>query len=217
MMKDEKENKQQAQFYLPELPYEVNGLEPYIDAETIHVHHFILHQKYVNNLNAALERYPSYRNYNLVQLIQNVNNLPADIRTPVFRNAGGVLNHNYYFDMMKPAPEALPQGSLEKAIQRKFGSFENLKKDLTTAAMSVFGSGWTWLVTDLNGELYIINTENQVTPYSFDRIPIIPIDIWEHAFFQQYSAARNEYIEAWFHVADWEKAGILYNERQVAK
>lgn len=208
-------NEQQAPYYLPELPYAVNGLEPYIDKETISVHHFVLHKKYVYNLNEVMAKYPAYQYYSLVELIKNVNNLPAEIRTPVFRNAGGVLNHNYYFDMMNPAPNALPSGNLSKAIEKKFGSFDNFKKDFTAAAMAVFGSGWTWLVTDLQGSLYIINTENQVTPYSYDRIPIIPIDIWEHAYFLQYQAARNDYIEAWFHVADWTKAEVMYNTRSI--
>ncbi|MCL2436867.1 MAG: superoxide dismutase [Clostridiales bacterium] len=198
-------------FYLPDLPYAPNALEPYINEETIMVHHFTLHKKYVDQLNAIMEKNPGYQEYGLVELIQNVEKLPADIRTGVFRNAGGVLNHDYYFDMMRPAPNDLPAGKLGEAINKQFGSFDNFKKDFTTAAMAVFGSGWTWLVADAAGKLYIMNTENQVTPYSFDRIPIIPIDIWEHSFFQQYPAKRADYIEAWYNVADWAKADVLYS------
>jgi Fe-Mn family superoxide dismutase len=206
-------NEQKAPYYLPELPYAVNGLEPYINEDTISVHHFVLHKKYVDNLNATLAKYPAYQNYSLVDLIKNVNNLPAEIRTPVFRFAGGVLNHNYFFDMMNPSQAGLPSKNLGNAIKERFGNFDNFKKDFTAAAMSVFGSGWTWLVTDPEGNLYIINTENQVTPYSYDRIPIIPIDIWEHSYFLQYQAARNDYIEAWFKVADWAKAETIYDAR----
>ena len=204
-----KENK--GPFYLPDLPYKVNALEPYINEETVMVHHFVLHKGFVDQLNEILAKYPGYQGYSLVELLQNVEKMPADIRVGVFRNAGGLLNHNYYFDMMRPAPNGNPVGDLGAAINKHFGSFANFKKDFTAAAMAVFGSGWTWLCADANGKLYILNTENQVTPYSFDRIPIIPCDIWEHAYFQQYLANRGDYIEAWFHVADWMKAGALYS------
>lgn len=215
MREDESLGRETALFYLPELPYPTDGLAPYINQETVEVHHFVLHKRYVDNLNAALANYPEYNHYNLVDLVQNSSRMPPEIRTAVFRNAGGVLNHNYYFDMMKPTPNELPKGALSEAIRKRFGNFENFKKDFTAAASAVFGSGWTWLVTDGKGVLYIINTENQVTPYSFDRIPIIPIDIWEHAYFQQYLAARTEYIDAWFHLADWEKAELMYVSRNL--
>ena len=205
-----------GKFYLPRLPYPVDGLAPYIDAETIQVHHFVLHQKYVDNLNKALEGYPQYADWTLVELIENVEELPEEIQTPVFRNAGGVLNHDYYFDMMRPpqsgAPaSAGPGGKLGEAIKQEYGRFDSFKEKFKAAAMDVFGSGWTWLTADAEGSLLILNTANQITPYTYDKKPIIPIDIWEHAYFLQYKAARSDYIDAWFAVADWRKAEIMYD------
>lgn len=200
-------------FSLPRLPYPVDGLTPYINQETMEVHHFVLHKRYVDNLNAIIAKAPRYQNYNLVELIQGAGTMPPEIRLPIFRNAGGVLNHNYYFDMMHPAPNPLPKGNFADAINATFGSFENFQKEFKEAAMAVFGSGWIWLVTDEQGNLHIMNTQNLVTPYSSDRIPVIPIDMWEHAYFAQYLAARADYIDAWFHVADWEKAAMMYDTR----
>jgi len=213
----------EKKFYLIELPYPVNGLEPYIDAETIQVHHFVLQKRYVDKLNAILEGYPEYSDWSLVELIEEVDTLPAEIQTGVFRNAGGVLNHNYYFDMMhsitgndnstaKPwSGNPPPTGGLKAAIDRKYGTFEMFQKQFKAMAMDVFGSGYTWLVADAAGNLNIINIANQITPYTYDAIPIIPIDIWEHAYFLQYQAERVDYIDAWFQVADWAKAGIIYD------
>ena len=197
-------------FKLPELPYAVNGLEPHISEDTIQVHHFMLHQKYVDQLNDILDKYPDKRT-GLEWLITEVDKFPEEARAGILRNAGGVLNHDYYFDMMRPAPNDKPAGKLGEAIDKQFGSFDEFKKAFTASAMAVFGSGWTWLATDETGKLHIINTEYQVTPYSFGKTPIIPLDIWEHSFFQQYPGKRAEYIEAWFNVADWEKADAIYS------
>jgi Fe-Mn family superoxide dismutase len=202
------ENK--GKFKLPELPYAVNGLEPHISEDTIQVHHFMLHQKYVDQLNDILDKHPDKRT-GLEWLITEVDKFPEDARVAVLKNAGGVLNHDYYFDMMRPAPNDKPAGKLGEAIDNQFGSFDEFKKAFTASAMAVFGSGWTWLATDSAGKLHIMNVENQVTPYSFGKIPIIPLDIWEHAFFQQYPGKRAAYIEAWFNVADWEKADAIYS------
>lgn len=206
------EGTSECRFYLPQLPYEIDALEPYIDAETIWVHHFVLHKKYVDNLNEILKCYPEYACCTLVELIENCDRLPEAIRTPVMRNAGGVLNHNYYFDMMHPPIEDnKPTGALLAAMEKQHGSFEGFRREFTEKAMEVFGSGWTWLVLDQCCCLDIINTENQVTPYSYCKKPIIPLDLWEHAYFLQYKADRRSYIEGWFMLADWEKAGMLYD------
>jgi Fe-Mn family superoxide dismutase len=203
-------NEKKGKFYLPELPYAANALEPHINEETIQVHHFMLHKKYVDQLNDILDKFPELRT-GLEWLITEVDKFPEEVRTGVLRNAGGVLNHDYYFDMMRPAPNDNPAGKLGAEIDKQFGSFDEFKKAFTASAMSVFGSGWTWLATDEAGKLHIINTEYQVTPYSFGKIPIIPLDIWEHSFFQQYPGKRAAYIEAWFNVADWEKADAIYD------
>jgi len=197
-------------FKLPELPYAVNGLEPHISEDTIQVHHFMLHKKYVDQLNDILDKYPDKRT-GLEWLITEVDKFPEEARVGILRNAGGVLNHDYYFDMMRPAPNDKPAGKLGEAIDKQFGSFDEFKKAFTASAMAVFGSGWTWLATDETGKLHIINTEYQFTPYSVGKIPIITIDIWEHSFFQQYPGKRPAYIEAWFNVADWEKADAVYS------
>ena len=135
--------------------------------------------------------------------------LPKEISETVFNQAGGAFNHRFYFDILHPGPTTLSQGNLRMAIEQSFGSFDAFRKNWKEKAMAVFGSGWTWLCVG-NGGLEIINTANQVTPLSVGRHPILCIDIWEHAYFLQYQAERESYIDAWFCVVDWNKAEKYY-------
>ncbi len=197
------------------LPYSHEALEPYIDTETLTVHHDVLYQRYVDNLNKALEKYPEYYCYSLEELLLGACYLPEEISTEVFRQAGGSFNHRFYFAGMKPAEKkgtelAKPKGKLKMAIDQEFGGFGEFQEKLKAEAMSVFGSGWAWLCAEASGKLKIVHTANQVTPFSLGLHPLICVDVWEHAYFLQYLAARNEYVDAWFHLANWDFAEANY-------
>lgn len=194
------------------LPYPYDGLAPYINAETLRVHHDVLYQRYVDKLNAALKPFPAYYCYSLEELILGAAYLPEDISKTVFNQAGGAFNHRFYFECMNPAPSVPPKGALKGAIDQTFGSFDGFKKKFKEQGMAVFGSGWTWLCSDGKGGLSIVNTANQDTPLSIGLHPVICSDIWEHAYFLQYKAARDEYIDAWFEVAYWPKAEENYDK-----
>lgn len=200
------------EFTVDPLPYPYNALEPYINEETMKVHHDVLYKKYVDNLNAALKNYPEYCGLSYKQLILMAPSLPQPIALPVFNGAGGAYNHQQYFEMMTPAPNGLPEGALMAAINQAYGSFAKFQDIFKKEAMAVFGSGWTWLAVNELGGLEIVNTANQTTPFTLNMIPIICIDIWEHAYFLQYKAARADYIDGWLKVADWGKASNRYME-----
>ena len=179
-------------FSLPPLPYPYDALEPYIDTQTMELHHDRHFKAYIDNLNKALENYPSLKRLNLLELVRNQDNLPVD----VCRNAGGVYNHNLFFEGIGP-PDGnnLPTGRLSDMIDRKFGSFEGFKKQFSDSAKAVFGSGFTYLVTDKGGNLRIVNTKNQNTPVKWGYTPIILFDVWEHAYYLKYKNVRADYIE----------------------
>lgn len=194
------------EYQVKPLPYAYNALEPYINEETMKVHHDVLYKRYVDNLKAAIENYPQLCGLSYEQLILMSPDLPEEIATRVFNYAGGAYNHELYFEMMSPITGQRPTGSLLEAIIYNFGSYENFLDAFKEQAMAVFGSGYTWLVVNDVGSLEIINTANQVTPFSYNMYPIICIDIWEHAYFLQYQAARADYINAWAQVANWQEA-----------
>lgn len=198
-------------FELKPLPYAYDALEPFIDKETMHLHHDKHHQAYVNNLNKALENYPELHNKTLLELLQNLKKLPEEIQTAVRNNGGGVFNHNLFFDGMTPDSSKMPIGNLAKAIDRAFGSFENFKETFKKAALGRFGSGWAWLVSDENGDVKIVSTANQDVPLNLTVNPILEIDVWEHAYYLKYQNRRAEYIDNWFNVIDWNKAEYIYN------
>lgn len=199
-------------FKLKSLPYAYDALEPFIDKETMHLHHDKHHQAYVNNLNKALENYPELHNKTLIELLQNLNELPEEIQTAVRNNGGGVLNHNLFFDGMTPDSTKKPVGRLAEAIDRTFGSFDNFKETIKKAALGRFGSGWAWLVSDENDNLKIVSTPNQDVPFNLKVNPILEIDVWEHAYYLKYQNRRAEYIDNWFNVIDWNKAEDIYNK-----
>lgn len=203
--------KQTYPFVLPPLPYAYDALEPYINRETVKVHHDTLFQNYVNRLNAALKDYPRFHNMTLEQLITENSRLPQSIQTTVFNNAGGVWNHDYYFETMEPK-QTQPSMYMRRLIQCHFGSVDKFKDQMLNAGLSVFGSGWAWLVMNCRGNLNIITTKNQDTPLSQNVISLLPLDVWEHAYFLQYLAARNDYINAWFSLINWNKVEELYKQ-----
>jgi len=193
---------------LPDFPYAYDALEPYIDEETMHLHHDKHHNTYVTNVNAALEKHPEIGE-DLVKLLADVESIPADIRQAVINNGGGHLNHALFWELMTPA-ETSPSAELAADIEATFGSFEDFKAAFTAAATTRFGSGWAWLVVNKEGKLEVTSTANQDTPISEGKTPILGLDVWEHAYYVKYRNLRPNYIQAFFSVINWKKVDELY-------
>lgn len=191
------------------LPYSFDGLEPFIDEKTMHLHHDRHLQTYINNLNSVLKKNCFLQNMTLTQLLRRSSILPNSQRSEIMNNAGGVFNHRFFFNMMTPSAPKMPLGNLEKAINTCFKNFEQFKEKFRTAALSVFGSGYAWLVLD-KGKLRIITTANQNTPLQLGVCPLICIDVWEHAYYLKHYNVRIDYINDWFNVIDWNKAEKIY-------
>lgn len=199
-------------FELPPLPYDVNALEPYLSAQIVKLHYEAHFKSYVEHLNQTLERYPAYQNWSLERLIRENCRLPFQIQTAVWHNAGGVYNHSMYFSILSsPSISYQIQGTaLYNAILTSYGSMEVFRSRLRECAMAQFGSGWGWLVSDHFGRLKIINTPNQDTPLACGLCPVIPIDVWEHAYYLQYQNRRDEYIDSLFHIINFDAAEQNY-------
>ena len=193
---------------LPDLPYAYDALEPYIDEETMHLHHDKHHNTYVTNVNAALAKHPEIGE-DLEKLLADVESIPADIRQAVINNGGGHLNHALFWELMT-AEETAPSAELAADIDATFGSFEDFKAAFTTAATTRFGSGWAWLVVNKEGKLEVVSTANQDTPISEGKTPILGLDVWEHAYYVKYRNVRPDYIKAFFSVINWNKVDELY-------
>ncbi|MBI4919649.1 superoxide dismutase [archaeon] len=191
---------------LPKLSYEYNALEPYIDEQTMRIHHTKHHQTYVDKLNAALEKFPELQKKSVEDLLKNLNSVPEAGRTAVRNHGGGHHNHSLFWQLLKK--DVALKGEVEKAIKTKFGSFDKFKEDFTNAALGVFGSGWAWLVWN-SKELEIITTPNQESPLSQGKTPLLGLDVWEHAYYLKYQNRRNEFIGAFFNVINWEKVNEL--------
>ncbi len=193
-------------FKLPDLPYDVNALEPNIDARTMGIHHTKHHQAYINNLNAALESHPELQKKTAIELIANLDAIPEDIRTAVRNNGGGHVNHSLFWTVMKPKGGGQPSRGLADDITSRFGSFDAFKAEFAKAAATVFGSGWAWLCVGSDGQLLVTKTANQDNPVSTGAgIPILGLDVWEHAYYLNYQNRRPDYIEAWWNVVDWDR------------
>lgn len=190
-------------FELPDLPYEYNALEPFIDEETMHVHHDGHHATYVKNLNDALIGHDEFLSMNLEELLKSLDQVPEDIRIKVKNNAGGHYHHSIFWPMMKSGGGE-PSGQLLTVINETFGNFDTFKEEFSKSAIGVFGSGWTWLV-ESDGKLVIVNTLNQDSPISAGKYPILGIDVWEHAYYLKYKNKRADYIQAWWNVVNWEE------------
>ena len=199
-------------FVAKPLPYEYDALVPVLDQETMHFHHDKHYKTYVDNLNAALSDYPELQKLGLSDLLRQIDHLPAAIQTPVRNNGGGVYNHELYFDSMKSPVGQEPSGLLLEAIERDFGSLHQWREQMKQAAVSKFGSGWAWLVTDNNGKLSIVQTANQDVPNLNKVTPIFLIDVWEHAYYLQYQNRRADYVDGWFGLINWRKAQKRYEE-----
>lgn len=183
-------------FTLPDLPYAYDALEPYIDKATMKVHHDGHHATYVKNLN------------DLVKEEKSLEELINDPNPKIKNNAGGVLNHNFFWEIMSPS-SAKPSGSLAEAINKSFGSLDEFIKQFSDKAIAHFGSGWAWLVAN-NSQLEIIDTNNQDSPLSLGKKPVIGLDVWEHAYYLKYQNKRAEYVKNWWNVVNWAKVEENY-------
>jgi Fe-Mn family superoxide dismutase len=196
-------------FNLPKLPYSYDALEPFIDAKTMEIHHTKHHQGYVDKLNKALEKYPKMQKNSAEDLIKSIDMIPEDIRTAVRNNAGGHVNHSFFWQILKKNVE--PKGEILKIINKKFKGIDNFKEQFTAMAVGLFGSGWCWLVLN-NGELEITTTPNQDNPISQNKIPLLGLDVWEHAYYLKYQNKRPDYINAFWNVVDWDQVNENYSK-----
>lgn len=193
---------------LPDLPYAYDALEPHIDMETMTLHHDKHHATYVANANAALEKHPEIGE-DLVALLSDVDQIPADIRQALINNGGGHLNHALFWELLSPEKTEVP-AELAADIATTFGSFEDFQVAFTTAATTRFGSGWAFLVVNKEGKLEIVSTANQDTPIMNGLTPILALDVWEHAYYLNYRNVRPNYIKAFFEIINWTKVNELY-------
>jgi len=200
-------------YKLPELPYEYDALEPFIDKETMRIHHSKHHQAYVDKLNAALKDHGDLETSNVDELVMNLNSVPAEIRTAVQNHGGGHANHSFFWGILRK--DSTMGGDVVDAINSTFGSFDNFKDKFSATAASVFGSGWAWLV-DNNGKLEIVGTPNQNSPLSDGKKPLIGLDVWEHAYYLKYQNRRPEYVAAFFNVINWEKVNEHFRSKTAA-
>lgn len=190
-------------FKTPELPYAYDALEPYIDVKTMELHHDKHHVTYTTKLNDALKSV-NLRANSVEELLADLNSVPESIRMAVRNHGGGHVNHALFWEIMGPVDCREPVGELARMIKMKFGSFQSFKDQFTNLAVSRFGSGWAWLSVK-QGELIVSSTANQDSPISEGGIPILGLDVWEHAYYLKYNNRRQDYVDAWWNVVNWKK------------
>ena len=195
-------------FKLPELKFAKDALEPYIDAQTVEIHHGKHHQTYVDNLNKAVEG-TKYADMDIEELIKNLNDLPEELRTPVRNHGGGHYNHAIYWETIGPNGKGKPDGDLAKKIDETFGSFEAFQEKMEEAAKTQFGSGWAWLVVK-DGELSIEKSLNQENPITNGKYPILTVDVWEHAYYLDYQNRRADHLKEIWNIIDWDVVSERY-------
>ena len=197
-------------YELPPLPYDYNALEPTIDEQTMRIHHDKHHQAYVDNVNKALEG-TEFADKPIEQVLGTLDLIPDDKRTAVRNNGGGHANHTLFWSIMKPNGGGEPSGALAAAIADVFGDVDKLKEQVNDAGVKRFGSGWTWLIWDGTG-LAVVSTANQDSPLIDDNVPLLGIDVWEHAYYLQYQNRRPDYLGAWWNVVNWDEVARRYDE-----
>lgn len=190
-------------FLLPDLKFDYNALEPYMDAQTVEIHHGKHHAGYTNKLNAALEKYPEFLDRDIITILKDLSKLPEAVRGTVRNNGGGFFHHNLWWEQLTPRKAGDPSGKLADALNNKFDDLDSFKKLMNNAALGVFGSGWAWLCKDGAGDLSITTTPNQDSPVSLHLTPILTIDVWEHAYYLKFQNRRNEFIENFWNMVDW--------------
>jgi Fe-Mn family superoxide dismutase len=197
-------------YQLPELPYPENALEPYIDAETMRIHHGKHHATYVENLNEALSDHPQLQGRPLEVLLSRIEAVPESIRQSIRNNGGGHYNHSLFWKIMKKDGGGSPQGELADAIKSAFGTYTEFKSRFSQAALKQFGSGWAWL-TWRDGRLHVESMPNQDNPIMTGGEPVLGLDIWEHAYYLHYKNRRADYVEAWWNVVNWIQVAENFN------
>ena len=190
-------------FKLPALPYAFDALEPHLDARTMEIHHDRHHQAYVTNLNKAVANQETMAKKSIDHLLRHLDEVPDSVRTAIRNHGGGHYNHSLFWQMMKKDGGGEPRGALAKAIEQQFGSFAKFKEDFSGAAMKVFGSGWAWLSLD-EKNLKIATSANQDSPLLHGHLPLLGLDVWEHAYYLKYQNKRVDYVSAFFNVINWD-------------
>ena len=199
-------------YEVPPLPYDYSALEPFIDTQTMHLHHDKHHQAYVTNLNAAVDKAPELKSLSAEDLIKGLENVPEAVRTAVRNNGGGHVNHRMFWSIMGPNCGGEPHGTLGDAIKSTFGDFASFKEKFNDAGLKQFGSGWAWLVRDAGGKLLIMSTPNQDSPLSQGSYPVLGNDVWEHAYYLKYQNRRADYLKEWWNVVNWPEANQRFQQ-----
>lgn len=196
-------------FELPDLPYAHNALEPHIDEATMQLHHGKHHQAYVDKANAALAG-TDWADSPVEEVVASLDQLPDDIRGAVRNNAGGHANHSLFWEIMSPDGGGEPSGDLAAAIDETFGGLDALKEQINASGAGQFGSGWAWLVMSA-GKLAVTSTANQDSPITAGQIPLLGVDVWEHAYYLNYQNRRPDYLSAWWSVVNWDAVGERFD------
>ncbi|MEB3766486.1 superoxide dismutase [Acinetobacter sp. MD2] len=203
-------------YQLPELAYAYDALEPNIDAKTMEIHYTKHHQTYIQNINAAIEN-TSWALLSVEELLSRVNEVPENLKSAVMNHAGGHANHSLFWSVMSPQGGGAPLDELAKAIDQQLGGFDAFKQAFTKAALSRFGSGWAWLSVTPDQQLVVESSANQDSPLTWGNIPILGLDVWEHAYYLQYQNRRPEYIAAFYNVIDWPEVSRRYQAALAAR
>jgi Fe-Mn family superoxide dismutase len=194
---------------LPSLTYPYDAFGKYISKEIMELHHSKHHQTYVDKLNAALEQAPELQDKALVELLKDIDNLPENVKTAIRNHGGGHYNHTNFWQWMSPEGGSEPSGALAEALNEKYGNYQGFMDAFSEKALAVFGSGWAWLQPDLS----IVATANQDSPLNFGQPePILGLDVWEHAYYLDYTYKRADYVQAWWHVVNWHEVGRRFSE-----
>ena len=191
-----------------------NSLEPYIDNKTLMLHYNVIYSSYIDKLNKLLKKNNYKDNYSLNELVDKIDIFPLEDRGEILYNLGGILNHKLYFYEISDKGNNIPYGEILKDINKYFGSYDNFKKEFIKKELNLVGSGYTFLVMNESGNLQIINTSNEDTPYSYGFIPIIVLDLWEHSYYLKYTTNKEAYINNWFNLLDFKKINALYIENK---
>jgi Fe-Mn family superoxide dismutase len=199
-------------YEVPPLPYDYSALEPFIDTQTMHLHHDKHHQAYVTNLNAAVDKAPELKDLNAEELIKSLENVPEAVRTAVRNHGGGHVNHSMFWSIMGPNAGGEPHGAIADAIKSTFGDFAGFKEKFNDAGVKQFGSGWAWLVRDAAGALQIMSTPNQDNPLTKGFYPIMGNDVWEHAYYLKYQNRRADYLKEWWNVVNWPEVNQRFQQ-----
>ncbi|HVK09037.1 MAG TPA: superoxide dismutase [Gemmataceae bacterium] len=203
---------------LPALPYAFDALEPHIDAKTMEVHSQKHHKAYVDNLNKALESAPDAANLDIVALLRDVKKVPDSVRQAVINNGGGHHNHSLFWEVMGPNAGGEPTGAIADAIKEAFGDFAKFKDTVKNNGLTQFGSGWSWVVYNpASGKLEAVKKPNQDSPLMDGLVPVLGVDVWEHAYYLKYQNLRANYIDAWWNVVNWKAVEAKYAAAKAGK